>query len=185
MSEQINSIAVQQTINWVKTVVIGCNFCPFAAKTVAKKTIKYTVVKSVDENFIIDFLGAEFDFLDANEDIETILVIFENDFKNFHEYLDLVEMAENFLIDNEYEGIYQVASFHPDYCFEGASDGDASNYTNRSPYPMLHLLREDSITDALEHYPNPEKIPERNIDYANKKGLKAMQLLLESCLNIG
>jgi hypothetical protein len=81
-----------------------------------------------------------------------------------------------------YEGTYQLASFHPDYCFEGEDKNDAANYTNRSVYPMLHLLREDSITKALALYKNPELIPEHNIQLAREKGLLYMQMLRAACL---
>jgi uncharacterized protein len=75
-----------------------------------------------------------------------------------------------------------VASFHPDYCFEGSDENDAANYTNRSIYPMLHLLREESLERALETFPNPENIPNRNINFARKKGLAYMKLLREQCM---
>ncbi len=88
----------------------------------------------------------------------------------------------NALIEKQgYEGIYQLASFHPDYCFEGVEQDDASNYTNRSPYPMLHLIREASLEKVLAHYPDPEKIPVRNIAYTQEMGQASLQHLLDSC----
>jgi hypothetical protein len=82
-----------------------------------------------------------------------------------------------------YEGIYQLASFHPQYCFAEADSQDAANYTNRSPYPMLHLIRERSIESALQHFPHPESIPERNIQLTRQLGLAKMQALLAACIN--
>jgi uncharacterized protein len=76
-----------------------------------------------------------------------------------------------------YEGVYQVASFHPNYLFAGSHENDAANYTNRSVYPMLHLLREEAVEKALEHYKDPETIPERNIQFAREKGLAYMKKL--------
>ena len=81
----------------------------------------------------------------------------------------------------DYEGIYQLASFHPDYRFEGAGPDDPANYTNRSPYPMLHILRETSVEQALKNYPNPEKIPERNVQLTQGLGLQIMEELLAGC----
>ncbi|MEI2747252.1 MAG: DUF1415 family protein [Ferruginibacter sp.] len=81
-----------------------------------------------------------------------------------------------------YEGIFQLASFHPDYRFAGSKADDAANYTNRSPYPILHLLKEESIEKALEKFPDPEKIPDKNIAFAREKGLEYMKNLLKSCL---
>jgi uncharacterized protein len=99
---------------------------------------------------------------------------------SFDEYLGLVELAESFLEKQDKEGIYQIASFHPTYIFEGSSEDDPSNYTNRSPYPMLHLLREESVSRAIDSFPGTEKIPQRNIQYARQKGLIYMRSLWES-----
>lgn len=126
----------------------------------------------------------ELRYLDRAEDIETTLIIFPNHFADFEEYLDLAELAEDLSVEQDYEGVYQIASFHPDYCFAEAEANDPANYTNRSPYPMLHLLREDSITKALDHFIDPEGIPERNIAFAQEKGLKYMQMLRAACLEI-
>jgi hypothetical protein len=95
--------------------------------------------------------------------------------------LDLVAIAEDVLIDQDYEGVYQLASFHPDYCFADSKPDDAANYTNRSPYPMLHIIREASIEKALTKYPNPEQIPERNMQLTRKLGLEKLQTLLATC----
>ena len=94
----------------------------------------------------------------------------------------MLREAEKLLKRKGYEGVYQLASFHPHYRFAAASAGDAANYTNRSPYPMLHLLKEESIEKALQHYPNPEQIPERNIQFAREKGPAYMKMLRDSCL---
>ena len=162
--------------------MIGCNFCPFAAKVFNKKQIRYLVLSPGDLKTCLTTLSAEFKYLDENEAVETTFIIFPNDHADFPGYLDMTERAEDFLAKENYEGIYQLASFHPQYCFAGSSDDDAANYTNRSPYPMLHILREDSITKALESFTNPESIPETNIDFARKKGLHYMQMLRASCM---
>ena len=178
-----SSIIIKQTEKWIKSVVIDLNFCPFAAKAVLKKSIRYIVLKEVDVTKSLETLITEFQFLDTHEEIETTFIIFETNFMDFKSYLQLVKKAEQTLKKARYEGIYQVASFHPDYCFAGEDSNDAANYTNRSIYPMLHLLREDSLTKALALYPNPESIPEHNIALARQKGLQYMQMLRLACIN--
>lgn len=120
--------------------------------------------------------------LDNDPAIETSFIIFSNAFSVFEDYLDLLALGEQLLKQNRYEGVYQLASFHPLYLFADSTDDDPANYTNRSPYPMLHLLREESISKALEHYEDPEAIPGRNINFAREKGLTYMKMLRDACL---
>lgn len=176
-----NETIIQHTNNWIKSVVIGLNFCPFAAKAVIQNSIHYSVQQTATIKSALEVLETELQFLDTNDKIETTLIIFPNDFKDFDDYLELVKKSERLLSKLDYEGIYQIASFHPDYCFAEADENDPANYTNRSVYPMLHLLREESITKALSTFKNPEMIPERNINLAREKGLKYMQVLRAAC----
>ena len=173
---------IAQTIAWIKSVVIGCNFCPFAAKPMMQKQIRYVVVEDATKENILKTMLDEFHFLDETPAIETTLLIIPSHYAEFTSYLALVSSAEKFLSRQGYDGIYQVASFHPEYCFAGADADDPANYTNRSPYPMLHLIREESITNALKHFKDPEGIPGRNVDYAREKGLAYMQLLRAACM---
>lgn len=173
---------ISQTEQWIKTVVIGCNFCPFAARVVQLKRIHYAVSDATDLKTCLEVFFQEITFMDEVEEMETAFVIFPHAFANFSDYLQLVSLAEDLLSEYDYDGIYQVASFHPDYCFAGEATEDPANFTNRSPFPMLHILREDSLTQALENYPDPEGIPQRNIDFAREKGLTYLQLLRASCL---
>jgi uncharacterized protein len=172
---------IEQTNNWIKSIVIDCNFCPFAAKALFNKSVGYVVKSNVNLHESIDALKVELENLDDNTDIETSFIIFENDFTDFDDYLNLVKKAEQLIDSENYDGIYQIASFHPNYCFEGSNENDAANFTNRSIYPMLHILREESLTKALSLFPNPEEIPHKNIDFARQKGLQYMQLLRASC----
>lgn len=173
---------IRQTQNWVKKVVVGCNFCPFAQREVQRGSIRYVVVRSEDIELCMDAVLAECERLDEDESTETTLLIFPGAFKSFKkDYLSFLEQAEDLLLANDYEGIYQVASFHPDYQFAGTRKDDPANYTNRSMYPMLHLLRESSLDRAFDHYPDPENIPQRNIEYAHKMGLEQMKVLRDSC----
>ena len=173
---------IAQTKSWILKVVVGCNFCPFAAREMKRETVHYKVIESGNKKACLEALALEFGRLDDDNAIETGFLILAGTFADFYSYLDLVDVCEKLLIKLKYEGVYQLASFHPLYLFAGASEADASNYTNRSPYPMIQILREESITSALKNYTDPEQIPEKNISYANNKGLAYMQALRESCL---
>lgn len=175
---------IAQTRLWLKNVIIAYNICPFAKPVQQQQRIHYSVI---DCNDIESGLQALIDAcyqLDNETKIETTLLIYPNAFNKFDDYLEFLDYANSLLADQGYEGIYQLASFHPDYCFQDAPDDDPANYTNRSPYPMLHLIREASIEKALQSYPDPEQIPQRNIKLTRKLGLKKMQELLAACYQI-
>ncbi|MEO6542290.1 MAG: DUF1415 domain-containing protein [Ferruginibacter sp.] len=172
---------IEQTKKWITDVVIGCNFCPFAAQVMKQKTFFYKVETATAIDICLESFLEEVTKLDNDSTIETSFLIFPNGFKSFDDYLDLVSLAEKLLKQKGYNGIYQLASFHPQYRFADAPLSDAANYTNRSLYPMLHLLRESSIDKALEHYNDPEAIPGRNINFAREKGSAYMKLLRDSC----
>lgn len=173
---------ISQTKKWITEVVVGCNFCPFAAREIKKNSIHYQVETATELDECLQAFLKECQRLDKEEMIETSLLIFTDAFHAFADYLELLDLAEKLLKQYKYEGIYQVASFHPLYCFAGAPEDDAANYTNRSVYPMLHLLREESIEQALQRYPDPEQIPERNIHFAREKGAAYMKMLRDSCV---
>ena len=175
-SEQI----IERTKKWIIDVVIGCNFCPFAANVVKQQAIFYKVEENTEVTKCLDSFVHEMKRLDNDPAIETIFLIFPNAFQNFDDYLDLLSLAEKRLKKDGYEGIYQVASFHPLYLFAGSDENDPANYTNRSIYPMLHLLREESIDKALENFKSPESIPVRNVNFAREKGLAYMKMLRDA-----
>jgi len=177
-----NEQIIDQTKKWITDVVIGCNFCPFAANVVKQNSVHYLVENLGTPGIWIETLHTEIKRLDTNKNIETSFIIFSNSFEKFDDYLDMLSLAEKLLVKNGYEGIYQIASFHPLYQFAGTDENDASNYTNRSVYPMLHLLREESIDTALANYNDPQNIPERNINFAKEKGLTYMKMLRDACL---
>jgi uncharacterized protein len=181
----MNSTAtiIDQTKKWITSVVIGCNFCPFAAREVKRNSIHYQVEASSDLTVCLQAFLHECTRLDNEQSIETTLLIFPNSFPTFHSYLDLLSLAERALRKKGYEGVYQVASFHPLYRFADSQDNDPANYTNRSLYPMLHLLREERVEQALQQYHGPEQIPERNIQFARERGLGYMKMLRDSCLS--
>ncbi|MCO6413742.1 MAG: DUF1415 domain-containing protein [Thiogranum sp.] len=172
---------IDATRRWIETVVVKNDFCPFAGRELARDSIIYRVTRASEPEACLQALGELCQQLDAAAERETALLICADAFAGFDDYLDMVDLAERLLQLQGYEGIYQLASFHPDYRFAGADGDDAANYTNRSPYPMLHLLRESSIEQALQHYPAAEAIPDRNIETARRIGLAAMQQSLNAC----
>lgn len=175
----------QQTAQWLEKVVIGFNFCPFAKREVLRNSIRYVVSENAGVEACLEELLEEFKHLDNNKSVETTLIIYPNLFGNFDEYLDFVDLCQALLEEYDYEGVYQVASFHPDYCFAQTKMDDASNFTNRSPYPMVHLLREESLERVLEHYENPENIPDTNIKTARMQGFEKMKAILLECYKLG
>ncbi|MBF6647398.1 DUF1415 domain-containing protein [Methylobacter sp. BlB1] len=177
--------AISTTQAWVKSFIIGYSICPFAKREWDRGSIYYTVKRTADIEYFLEQLIQECERLDSDDGIETTLLIYPEALSSFDDYLDYLDIAERLLIEQGYEGIYQLASFHPGYCFEGAAQDDPANYTNRSPYPMLHLIREESIERAVAAYPHPENIPERNIELTRRLGLAKMQALLAACYQAG
>jgi len=172
---------IERTRRWVERVIVGFNFCPFAKAEVDQGRVRYQVVTEAALEPCLMALAEACRALVEDSEVETTLLIYPAGFESFDRYLELVAIADELMIDQGYEGIFQLASFHPDYCFAGEPEDDPANYTNRSPYPMLHLIREESLEQALESYPDPEQIPLRNIEVAREQGLAAMQAVLESC----
>ncbi|UJX27228.1 DUF1415 domain-containing protein [Pseudoalteromonas sp. CF6-2] len=173
----------KQMREWVSSVIVKYNFCPFARKEVESNCIHYQISQSVTiDDAVMDMLH-ECNELDRQALRETTLLMFEQGFKDFEEFLDLVDLANALLVAQGYEGKYQIANFHPDYVFADSDDSDAANYTNRAPYPTLHLIREASMSEALENYDEPESIPEHNIKLARRKGIDFWQQLLKSCID--
>lgn len=172
---------IKQTENWLTSFIITYNICPFAKREHDKASIRYAVIESNKLEQCLESVITECQRLDSETEIETTLLIFPAQFNHFDDYLDFLELAESLLIEQQYEGVYQLASFHPDYCFEGETNKDPANYTNRSPYPMLHLIREASLERALSSFPHPEQIPERNIVLTREMGLEKLQTILKNC----
>ncbi len=169
---------ITATQHWLTSFIIAYEICPFARHVHEYDAIRYRVLDNADVADCLAELLAECQHLDTEPATETTLVIFSAICRDFDDFLDVTALAEQLMVDLGYEGIYQLASFHPDYCFGGAEPDDAANATNRSPYPMLHLIREASIELALQNYPNPEQIPERNIALCRELGLTRIQALL-------
>lgn len=157
-------VAIAATRHWLTRAVIGLNLCPFAKAVHVKGQIRYVVSAARDREGVMLDLERELQRLaDADpQAVDTTLLIVPGALRDFHDYNDALFFAERMLRQKRLEGELQIASFHPDYQFEGAGPDDAENYTNRSPYPILHLLRESSIDRAVEAFPEAEAIFERN-----------------------
>ena len=183
MSEVITTDAciIEQTRHWLKTIVIGLGFCPFAQRELEQNRIHYCVVRNDDLKPCLESLVVECERLDQHQDIATSLLIYPDQWAEFDCFLDFLALAESLLEAQHYHGIYQLASFHPLYRFEAAAEKDPANYTNRSPYPMLHLLREDMLEAALRQYPHPEQIPQKNIQRARELGETKIKTMLDGC----
>lgn len=162
---------IEHTMNWVRTFIIGYNLCPFAKKAVQEQSLRMAVSVVQKKEQALEALMAEIHLLDENPQIETTLLVFAQAFKDFFTYLDLVDLAEQLLHDLEYEGMYQLATFHPDYYFADTDPIDVSNYTNRSPYPMIHILREERVEKAIKAYGDTSSIPEKNIQTMEDLGI--------------
>lgn len=175
---------IQATKNWVRDVVIGCGFCPFANKVFIENRIRYAVIEGTALHEHPQNVLSELDLLDADASIETSLVIFPDAYQHFSAYLQFLKQCERLSIRKGYEGIFQIASFHPEYLFADGEEDDPAMYTNRSPFPMLHLIREESLSKAISFYPDPEGIPQRNIDFARNKGIDYMKQLMEQAKQV-
>ncbi|CAN7259064.1 DUF1415 domain-containing protein [Variovorax paradoxus] len=151
---------------WLERAVIGLNLCPFAKAVHVKAQIRYAVYLPTDEAALIDMLLAEADELAALDASvrDTTLLIAPNTLADFLDFNDFTARAERRLARAGFDGVFQLASFHPRFQFAGTDADDLGNATNRAPYPTLHLLREDSVSRAVEAFPEAEAIFERNIE---------------------
>lgn len=143
--------------------------------------VRFTVSEATSEPQLLLDLQHELELLTRDESIETTLLIHPNVLQDFATYNQFLDQVDALLGQLELEGVYQVASFHPDYQFAGTEPNAAENYTNRAPYPVLHLLREESLERAIAGYPGVEEIPERNIELLEGMGAEKMQALLRAC----
>lgn len=172
---------ITHTENWVKQVIVKYNICPFARREVERRAVRYIVAQGEIEALLVALIS-ECQYLEAHSDTETTLFIMPYSVPSFDEFLDLLDLANDLLFEQGFEGVYQLASFHPDYCFAGELHNDPANYTNRSPYPTLHIIREASMEIALNNHPDPDAIPQRNIEFSRKKGGEFFANLLAGCI---
>lgn len=168
---------------WIERFVVDLNLCPFARREVERDSIRYVVSAADDEEGLLQELRRELELLERDADVETTFLIHPQLLGDFYDFNDFLADCDRLLIDMGLDGIYQVASFHPDYQFAGTRPGDPENYSNRSPYPMLHLLREDSVARAVSGHPDIDSVPTRNIEVLNALGREALRARRESCFD--
>lgn len=179
----MNEPALQHTRNWVESVVIDLNLCPFAARELNQERIHFSLSEADSVAALLADLESELQRLKQDESIETTLLVHPEVLTDFLDYNQFLDILDALLVETGLEGIFQIASFHPDYQFAGAQPDDVSNYTNRSPYPMLHLIREASLERAVANYPDAEQIPQRNIELLEGMGYHKMLALWQACFN--
>lgn len=180
-------VIIARTRCWVEHAVVALNLCPFARKPVEGEQVRYVVSSAEDEETLLADMQQELEHLRATDPalIETTVLIHPYVLNDFYDYNDFLGVVDGFLEEAGYDGEFQVASLHPDYQFAGTEPGDAENYTNRSPYPVLHLLREAMLEQAILSYARPDKIPERNIRTMESVGAEKMRALLAECMQLG
>ncbi|WP_439134112.1 DUF1415 domain-containing protein [Pseudomaricurvus sp.] len=156
---------VTQVQCWLQDVVIGLNLCPFASRPTKAGQVRFVVSDAKDEEALLQDLQRELERLESTpaSELETTLLIIPHMLRDFMDYNLYLNWVDQLVVRRGWEGEFQVATFHPEYQFEGTAPGDAENLTNCSPYPILHLLREASLEAMLERYPDSDEIPENNI----------------------
>ena len=179
MNEQV----IAHTRAWVDRAVIGLNLCPFAKAPQTKGQVRYVVSDATQPQELLAALVTELNLLAElpPQRVETTLLIHPQVLSDFADYNDFLELAEQAVLSLDLEGIIQVASFHPQYQFADSASDDLENATNRSPYPTLHLLREDSVARAVEAFPEAEAIFEANIATMQKLGAEGWAALQVQC----
>ena len=162
----------EHTKQWLEKAVIGLNLCPFAKAPHVKNLVRIVVSEARHLDGFLEDLDRELQLLGNTpaSELETTLLVHPTLFPDFETFNQMLEIADDAVVENELEGIVQIAPFHPDFQFEGTEADDISNYTNRSPYPTLHLIREDSIAKAAEAFPDAAAIFDRNIALLEKMG---------------
>jgi len=175
-----DEMIAQHTLNWIRSFIIAYNICPFAKQVVENGTLNIEVIDAEDTAAMLEAVMIAVRQLDEHPHLETTLLVLPAITGDFYDYLDLAELADTLLFEHDYEGVYQLATFHPQYCFAGVLADDVTNFTNRSPYPMLHILREDSVEKAIAYHGNTEDIPDDNIATMRQLGMEKMKKLLQS-----
>ena len=170
---------------WVQTVVVELNLCPFAGRELRRDRIRFVVTPATTEAQLLASLQTELERLDTHPEIETTLLIHPRVLQDFDDYNQFLETADDLLDAMGVDGTYQVSSFHPHYRFAETAADDVENYTNRSPYPMLHLLREQSLERSIAGYPDTAQIPVRNIALMKRLGIARLKQLLQDSFDRG
>lgn len=166
---------------WIESFVIAHNLCPFAKRVMITNDVRFVVTEAVTEENLLLALQAELEFLMNDKSVETGFLIHPNVLQDFYAYNDFLDYANKLLVEMHLEGVFQIASFHPDYQFGGTDPSDVENYTNRSPFPMLHFLREENVEKAIDSYENIDQITARNTELMKKLGADKLQVIMQNC----
>lgn len=171
-ADPIQSDPIARTRQWLERAVIGLNLCPFAKAVTVRDQVRFVVTEATTTQDLLEALALELAHLRdvPAEDTDTTLLIHPQVLNDFLDYNDFLDLADALVEDMGLEGVLQVASFHPDYQFADAGTDDIENFTNRAPYPTLHLLREDSVSRAVDAYPDPDVIVQRNLGTLQRLG---------------
>lgn len=169
---------------WLQNFVIELNLCPFAKRELSLDRIRFSVCLTQAQAELLTVLQQELLRLKADDGIATTLLIHPKALSDFADYNQFLNLADALLDDLGLLGEFQIASFHPDYQFAGTNNDDAENYTNRSPYPMLHLLREDDVEEALASHPDTAQIPTNNIALMNQLGVDKLKSMITPSQNL-
>ncbi len=174
-----DAAVVALTVTWLERAVIGLNLCPFAKSVHVKGQIHYVVTAVSTHADLLEVLKNELNGLQAQESIarDTTLLIAPLAFPDFLDFNDFLPECERLLRRMKLDGVFQIASFHPQFQFAGTEADDITNYTNRAPFPILHLLREESIDRAVEAFPEPDAIFEKNLHTLQDLGMKGWDAL--------
>lgn len=178
---------IAQTRCWIEQMVLQYTLCPFAQKPYQAGQVRFRVSVANEPEKLLRDLIDELEILRASDpqDVETTVLIHPHVLGDFLDYNDFLDVVDQLLDQGGYADDFQIASLHPDYQFADTGAEDAENYTNRSPYPILHLLRETSISRVLESYPDPDAIPANNIETMNRLGVEAIRRILRDCQGHG
>lgn len=180
MNKQIFSFPAEQaqtlTQRWVEVMVVGLNLCPFAAPEVKNNAIRYAVSHAESLPLALEGFLSELDRIQSAEEAElsTTLLAFTQLADDFDDFLELLDYCQQLLEESGLDGVFQLASFHPAYCFEGVEERDITNWTNRAPFPTIHIIREGQMSRVLTHYRSPEEIPERNMQLMESLGREGL-----------
>ncbi len=172
MTTPDSATVTDHTRQWLEKAVIGLNLCPFAKAPHVKNLVRISVSQARHLDGFLEDLDRELQLLGDSpaDELETTLLVHPTLFPDFDTFNQMLDIADAAVVDNGLEGIVQIAPFHPNFQFEGTDSDDIGNYTNRSPYPTLHLIREDSIAKAAQAFPDASVIFERNIALLEKMG---------------
>ncbi len=162
---------------WLDSFILGLNLCPFARPVIASDTLRISICESDQLQQVAEAFMQELVLIgqSSEADIATTLLVLPNALEDFKQYLGFIDNAEAVINDMGLEGIIQLASFHPHYLFDGEPIDSASHYSNRSPFPIIHFLREEMLARVLADFSNPENIPQRNIATLQAIGLSQIE----------